>query len=240
MFYQLANTPTKRPTCRNIAPKRLARAERCINTTSECRPSQASAVPRLRRNDLLSEKPTSRIPRRFTSCTRPCSQNANRSCVRCWPRPGSKLLSRRSNRCTPTPAGKRRPQTGGRGVEADCAMSKFATRSLIISTSQVCDAGELPIKPKPWRKLTPSFSERLRLLVHILRHIAEPAAKQPASIRSQRLNIQKLQDATTESMTLFFASNNSNLRKRSYLDDIFMISRQEERFRHGEISEQRR
>ncbi|KAF9874043.1 ydr124wp-like protein [Colletotrichum karsti] len=102
--------------------------------------------------------------------------------------------------------------------------------------------------PKPWgptkeekvRHKEPDHlykRERVHLLCHILRMIVEPQENQHAAILKMNLNVQKLEDATTEAMSAFFSDkeNKANAKKKPYLDEIFKVAKQEERFKRGEI-----
>ncbi|OLN93991.1 hypothetical protein CCHL11_03433 [Colletotrichum chlorophyti] len=102
--------------------------------------------------------------------------------------------------------------------------------------------------PKPWgptkeekvRHKEPDHlykRERVHLLCHILRMIVEPIEKQHPAIRKMNLNVQKLEEATTEAMSAFFSDkeNKSNAKKKPYLDEIFKVARHEERYKNGEI-----
>ncbi|KAH7143918.1 hypothetical protein EDB81DRAFT_511228 [Dactylonectria macrodidyma] len=102
--------------------------------------------------------------------------------------------------------------------------------------------------PKPWgltkeekvRHKEPDHlykRERVYLLNHILRMVMEPNHKQHPDIQKLNLNVKKLEEITTEALSAFFADkeNPANAKKRPYLNEIFMVARQEERFRNGEI-----
>ncbi|KAF6836946.1 hypothetical protein CMUS01_05212 [Colletotrichum musicola] len=102
--------------------------------------------------------------------------------------------------------------------------------------------------PKPWgptkeekvRHKEPDHlykRERVHLLCHILRMIVEPPEKQHPSILKMNLNVQKLEDATTEAMSAFFSDkeNKANAKKKPYLDEIFKVAKGEERYKRGEI-----
>nr|XP_036584700.1 DUF2841 domain-containing protein [Colletotrichum truncatum]KAF6794350.1 DUF2841 domain-containing protein [Colletotrichum truncatum] len=102
--------------------------------------------------------------------------------------------------------------------------------------------------PKPWgptkeekvRHKEPDHlykRERVHLLCHILRMIVEPPEKQHPAILKMNLNVQKLEDATTEAMSAFFSDkeNKANAKKKPYLDEIFKVAKGEERYKRGEI-----
>lgn len=67
--------------------------------------------------------------------------------------------------------------------------------------------------------------------------IVEPNEKQHPSIRKMKLDVQKLKEATDEALSSFFSGkeNEKNARKKPYLDEIFKIALQEQRYKHGEI-----
>lgn len=102
--------------------------------------------------------------------------------------------------------------------------------------------------PKPWgltkedkvRHKEPDHlykRERVHLLTHILRMIVEPKEKQHPDIQKLNLNVKKLEEITTEALSAFFADkeNTANIKKRPYLNEIFKVARQEERFKKEEI-----
>lgn len=67
--------------------------------------------------------------------------------------------------------------------------------------------------------------------------IVEPKEKQHPDIQKLNLNVKKLEEITTEALSAFFADkeNSANLKKRPYLNEIFKVARQEERFKKEEI-----
>ncbi|CAK7213253.1 hypothetical protein SCUCBS95973_001738 [Sporothrix curviconia] len=102
--------------------------------------------------------------------------------------------------------------------------------------------------PKPWgntrdekvRHKEPDHlykKERVHLLKHILRMIVVPNSEQHPDIQKLHLNVAKLEEATTEVLSSFFADKDSpnNMKKRPYLKEIFLLAKYEERFRNGEI-----
>ncbi|KAM0436035.1 hypothetical protein ACHAPT_002927 [Fusarium lateritium] len=102
--------------------------------------------------------------------------------------------------------------------------------------------------PKPWgptkedkvRHKEPDHlykRERVHLLNHILRMIVEPAARQHPDIQKLNLNVKKLEEITIEALSGFFADkeNPANARKRPYLNEIFKVAKQEERFKNDEV-----
>ncbi|CAK7275487.1 hypothetical protein SEPCBS57363_006711 [Sporothrix epigloea] len=105
--------------------------------------------------------------------------------------------------------------------------------------------------PKPWgttrdekvRHKEPDHlykKERVHLLKHILRMIVLPNSEQHPDIQKLNLNVTKLEEATTEVLSSFFADKDSpnNIKKRPYLKEIFLLAKYEERFKNGEIGEQ--
>ncbi|KAI9167492.1 hypothetical protein HJFPF1_03620 [Paramyrothecium foliicola] len=100
--------------------------------------------------------------------------------------------------------------------------------------------------PKPWgptkedkvRHKEPDHlykRERVHLLVHILRLVLEPHAKQHSEIQKVHLSVKKLEEITFDALSAFFMDNEANSKKKPYLNEIFKVARQEERFRNGEI-----
>ncbi|KHO00667.1 Ydr124wp-like protein [Metarhizium album ARSEF 1941] len=100
--------------------------------------------------------------------------------------------------------------------------------------------------PKPWgptkddkvRHKEPDHlykRERVHLLAHILRLVVEPNSKQHNDIQKLGLNVKKLEETTYEALSSFFMDNDTNAKKRPYLNEIFKMARQEERFKNGEI-----
>ncbi|CAF3586605.1 unnamed protein product [Fusarium graminearum] len=102
--------------------------------------------------------------------------------------------------------------------------------------------------PKPWgptkedkvRHKEPDHlykRERVHLLNHILRMIVEPNQRQHPDIQKLKLNVQKLEEITIEALSGFFADkdNPANAKKRPFLNEIFKVAKQEERFKKEEI-----
>jgi len=67
--------------------------------------------------------------------------------------------------------------------------------------------------------------------------IVEPPENQHPAILKMNLNVQKLEDATTEAMSAFFSDkeNKANAKKKPYLDEIFKVAKHEERYKRNEI-----
>ena len=80
-------------------------------------------------------------------------------------------------------------------------------------------------------------TERVHLLIHILRIIVKPNAEQPSDIRKLGITVAKLEEATYEALSTFFSDpeNPSNGKKKPYLREIFYIAKHEERYLNGEI-----
>ncbi|RFU72839.1 hypothetical protein TARUN_9412 [Trichoderma arundinaceum] len=100
--------------------------------------------------------------------------------------------------------------------------------------------------PKPWgptkddkvRHKEPDHlykRERVHLLAHILRLVVEPNSKQHLDIQKLGLNVKKLEETTVEALSSFFMDNEANAKKRPFLNEIFKVARQEERYKNGEI-----
>ncbi|KAK5988914.1 hypothetical protein PT974_10411 [Cladobotryum mycophilum] len=100
--------------------------------------------------------------------------------------------------------------------------------------------------PKPWgptkddkvRHKEPDHlykRERVHLLAHILRLVVEPNSKQHPDIQKLGLNVKKLEETTVEALSSFFMDNDANAKKRPFLNEIFKVARQEERYKNGEI-----
>lgn len=75
----------------------------------------------------------------------------------------------------------------------------------------------------------------MHLLAHILRLVVEPNAKQHPDIQKLGLNVKKLEETTVEALSSFFMDNEANAKKRPFLNEIFKVARQEERYKNGEI-----
>jgi hypothetical protein len=80
-------------------------------------------------------------------------------------------------------------------------------------------------------------AERIRLLVHILMMIIEPANKQCPTVQKLGLNVRKLEEVTSEAMSNWFNDKDhpENAQKRSYLKEIFKVAKIQERYKNGEI-----
>ncbi|KAK6069654.1 hypothetical protein SCUP234_10567 [Seiridium cupressi] len=79
--------------------------------------------------------------------------------------------------------------------------------------------------------------ERLRLLCHILTMIIQPNEHQHSDITKLQLTVAKLEEVTWEALNAWFADNTNpaNIKKKAYLEEIFKVAKQEERFRAGMI-----
>ncbi|KAK3179416.1 hypothetical protein K4F52_009161 [Lecanicillium sp. MT-2017a] len=86
--------------------------------------------------------------------------------------------------------------------------------------------------PKPWG---PTKDDKVRHKEPDHLYKREPNGKQHSDIRKLGLNVKKLEEATAEALSSFFLDNEANARKKPYLNEIFKVARQEERFKNGEI-----
>ncbi len=79
------------------------------------------------------------------------------------------------------------------------------------------------------------------LLKHILRMIVEPTAKQHTDIQKLGLDVSKLEEATYEALSGFFADseNPNNAKRKVYLKEIMHVARHEEKFKNGEIGKEK-
>jgi hypothetical protein len=80
-------------------------------------------------------------------------------------------------------------------------------------------------------------TERVYLLKHILRLVVEPNDRQHKDIQKLHLNVTKLEEITNEALSAFFADkeNPTNGKKRAYLEEIFQVAKNEERYLNGEV-----
>jgi hypothetical protein len=67
--------------------------------------------------------------------------------------------------------------------------------------------------------------------------IVEPRGKQFPAVQRLGLNIKRLEEVTLEAMSNWFNDKKhpENARKRPYLEGIFRIAKEEERYKNGEI-----
>jgi len=81
------------------------------------------------------------------------------------------------------------------------------------------------------------ISERIRLLVHIIRMIVQPRDNQCPTVQKLGLNVRKLEEVTMEAMSNWFNDKEhpENAQKKPYLKEIFKIARGEERYKDGQI-----
>jgi hypothetical protein len=77
--------------------------------------------------------------------------------------------------------------------------------------------------------------ERVHMLCHILRLVIPPHAQQHADIQKVSLDVARLEGIAYDCLASFFDENESNASKRPYLNELFKVARQEERYRHGDI-----
>ncbi len=83
------------------------------------------------------------------------------------------------------------------------------------------------------------MSERIRLLVHILKMIIKPAEKQCLTAQKLKLNVKALEAATVQVMSSWFADKEhpENEQKRPFLKEIFKVATIQERYKNGEIGQ---
>lgn len=81
------------------------------------------------------------------------------------------------------------------------------------------------------------MTERVWLLCHIVNLITTPNRMQHPDIRKLNINIAKLEEATWDALSGFFADTDSpnNMKKKPYLKEIFRVAKYQERFKNGEI-----
>lgn len=77
--------------------------------------------------------------------------------------------------------------------------------------------------------------ERVHLLNHILGLVIEPNEKQHPDVRKLQLNVKKLEECTNEALSGFYAETPTNASKKQFLNEIFKVARQQERFKNSEI-----
>lgn len=67
--------------------------------------------------------------------------------------------------------------------------------------------------------------------------VTEPNRHQHKDIQKLNINISKLEEATFEALSGFFADveNPNNAKKKPYLKEIFRVAKYEERYKNGEI-----
>lgn len=63
----------------------------------------------------------------------------------------------------------------------------------------------------------------------------EPNEKQHRDIKKLQLNVRKLEECTTEALSGFYAESATNASKKQFLNEIFKVAKQQERFKNGEI-----
>lgn len=67
--------------------------------------------------------------------------------------------------------------------------------------------------------------------------VTEPNRTQHQDIQKLNINVSKLEEATFEALSGFFADseNPNNAKKKPYLKEIFRVAKYEERYKNGEI-----
>lgn len=78
-------------------------------------------------------------------------------------------------------------------------------------------------------------SERVHLLNHILSLVVEPNEKQHRDIQKLQLSVKKLEECTNEALSGFYAESATNASKKQFLNEIFKVAKQQERYKNGEI-----
>lgn len=63
----------------------------------------------------------------------------------------------------------------------------------------------------------------------------KPVSKQHVDIQKLGLNVQKLMECTYEALSGFFSESATNASKKKFLDEIFKVAKQQERYYNGEI-----
>ncbi|RGP64707.1 hypothetical protein FLONG3_9450 [Fusarium longipes] len=88
--------------------------------------------------------------------------------------------------------------------------------------------------PKPWG---PTKEDKVRHKEPDHLYKREPNERQHPDIQKLKLNVKKLEEITIEALSGFFADkdNPANAKKRPFLNEIFKVAKQEERFKKGEI-----
>lgn len=67
--------------------------------------------------------------------------------------------------------------------------------------------------------------------------VTEPNEKQHRDIRKLQLNVKKLEECTNEALSGFYSETSTNATKKQFLNEIFKVAKQQERFKNGEIGE---
>lgn len=106
-------------------------------------------------------------------------------------------------------------------------------RGKASSTTILAIACPLHALPCPLQ-LTRSL-ERVHLLNHILNLITEPPEKQHPNIHKLGLSVRKLEECTFEALSGFFSESPTNASKKTFLNEIFKVAKQQERYKNGEI-----
>lgn len=65
--------------------------------------------------------------------------------------------------------------------------------------------------------------------------VVEPNDHQHPDIRKLGLNVKKLEECTNEALSGFYAESETHSGKKQYLNELFRVARQQERYKHGEI-----
>jgi len=86
-----------------------------------------------------------------------------------------------------------------------------------------------------WMLTTQRPTERVPLLVHILKLVVEPNEHQLADIQRLNVTIPKLEQVTWDALSQFFGDSKPNEAKRPYLKELFKVAKMEEQSKRGEI-----
>jgi hypothetical protein len=54
-------------------------------------------------------------------------------------------------------------------------------------------------------------------------------------VKKLQLNVKKLEECTNEALSGFYAESPTNGSKKQFLNEIFKVARQQERYKNGEI-----
>lgn len=63
----------------------------------------------------------------------------------------------------------------------------------------------------------------------------EPNEKQHRDIQKLQLSVKKLEECTNEALSGFYAESSTNASKKQFLNEIFKVAKQQERYKNGEI-----
>lgn len=66
----------------------------------------------------------------------------------------------------------------------------------------------------------------------------EPNEKQHRDIQKLQLSVKKLEECTNEALSGFYAESTTNASKKLFLNEIFKVAKQQERYKNGEIGKE--